>query len=408
MAQLLRYNTTITVKIGPFLDMTNGVTEETGLAGTMTVYLSKNGATFAVRSSATAITHDTGRSGWYAVELNGTDTQSVGRLVLTVQDSATHLPVWHEYEVLPQVVFDAFVAGTSYFGANVMQWNNVGVVSFGASGGPLALGTGAGQINPSSGAVPVSDKTGFSLATTQTFNNTGTWTGNLTGNVSGNVTGTVGSVVATVDADVREWLGTGVTAGAVPAAAAGELNGLPTCATIAGKVNSNVTYWKGATAPDPATVSQVAAAVTSTGNPIALDASGYVTAAAISNGAISAATIATGAIDADALATDAVTEIWSGDPTRIQKNTNFDNFEFVMYSSSDHVTPATGLTVAPTRSIDGGTFASGTLPTPTEVATASGIYKINIPAADLNGNCITFKFTSATADPRIITIITRD
>jgi len=44
-----------------------------------------------------------------------------------------------------------------------------------------------------------SDKTGYSLSGTQTFNNTGTWTGNLTGNVGGNVTGTIGGYAAGQD-----------------------------------------------------------------------------------------------------------------------------------------------------------------------------------------------------------------
>lgn len=47
-------------------------------------------------------------------------------------------------------------------------------------------------------SVTVSDKTGFSLATTQAFNNTGTWTGNITGNLSG----TVGSVTGNVGGNV--------------------------------------------------------------------------------------------------------------------------------------------------------------------------------------------------------------
>ena len=47
----------------------------------------------------------------------------------------------------------------------------------------------------------LTDKIGFGLSGTQTFNNTGSWTGNITGNVSGSVgsvTGSVGSVTGSV------------------------------------------------------------------------------------------------------------------------------------------------------------------------------------------------------------------
>lgn len=85
------------------------------------------------------------------------------------------------------------------------------------------------------------------------------------------------------------------------------------------------------------------------------------------------------------------------------KNTALNAFEFVMVSSTDHITPTTGLTITATRSIDGGAFAS-TSNSATEVG--SGVYAINLSASDLNGNVITFKFTATGADTREITLIT--
>lgn len=90
-------------------------------------------------------------------------------------------------------------------------------------------------------------------------------------------------------------------------------------------------------------------------------------------------------------------------PDGIQKNTALANFEFLMVSSSDHVTPATGLTITATRSIDGAAFGACANAV-SEVA--SGIYKINLAAADLNGDVITFLFTAAGADARYITVKT--
>jgi hypothetical protein len=98
MSQWLKQSTSITLSLGPFLDKTDGVTEETGLAGTMTVKLSKNGGALGARNSATAISYDT--DGNYLVELNATDTNTLGRLRLQVNAAATHLPVWQDFAVV--------------------------------------------------------------------------------------------------------------------------------------------------------------------------------------------------------------------------------------------------------------------------------------------------------------------
>lgn len=108
MTAFLKQSTTVTIQMGPFLDAMDGVTEETALSPVVEV--SKNGGVFAARNSTTAITHD--QNGWYRVELNSTDTNTVGRLVVKSDNSATHLPVWHEFMVLPANVYDSLVGGT--------------------------------------------------------------------------------------------------------------------------------------------------------------------------------------------------------------------------------------------------------------------------------------------------------
>ena len=87
----------------------------------------------------------------------------------------------------------------------------------------------------------------------------------------------------------------------------------------------------------------------------------------------------------------------------IKKNTNLNNFEFLMILT-DHVTAGTGLTIVAQRSIDGGSFAS-CANSATEVA--NGIYKINLASTDLNGAIITLRFSATGADDRFITIITQ-
>lgn len=108
MATLLKQSTAVTLRVGPFLDKTDGVTEETAL--TPTFELSKAGGAFAARNDATAPAHDS--NGWYSCVLNATDTATLGRLVLKSDDAATHLPVWHEFLVVPANVYDSLVAGS--------------------------------------------------------------------------------------------------------------------------------------------------------------------------------------------------------------------------------------------------------------------------------------------------------
>ena len=91
-------------------------------------------------------------------------------------------------------------------------------------------------------------------------------------------------------------------------------------------------------------------------------------------------------------------------PTRITKNVALENFPFLMVLASDDITPATGLTVTATRSIDGAAF----------VATANAVseitfgwYKISLANSDLNGNTIALRFTAPTANDRNLTIVTQ-
>lgn len=86
------------------------------------------------------------------------------------------------------------------------------------------------------------------------------------------------------------------------------------------------------------------------------------------------------------------------------RNVAFSNMPILMVLTSDHATPATGLTVTGERSIDGGVFSSvaGTI-----AEVSNGIYKFNATQADMNGDIITFRFSSATADDIFLTIRTR-
>ena len=101
----LRQSTAATVKIGPFLDSTNGVSEETSLTiNQANVLLSKNGGAFAQKNESSQSTHDT--LGYYDCDLNTTDTGTLGRLKL-ISHMAGACPVWHDFVVITQEAWDA-------------------------------------------------------------------------------------------------------------------------------------------------------------------------------------------------------------------------------------------------------------------------------------------------------------
>jgi hypothetical protein len=109
----LKQSTAITLKIGPFLDETDGKTAETGLTiAQADVRLSKNGANIAQKNESTSCTHD--ELGIYGCPLDTTDTATLGRLQLFVHKSGA-LPVWHEFMVVPANVWD------SMFGADMLK-----------------------------------------------------------------------------------------------------------------------------------------------------------------------------------------------------------------------------------------------------------------------------------------------
>lgn len=106
MSGILRQSTAVDVLIGPFLDLTDGSTPETGEAPA--VALSKAGQALAAKSDVTTPVHDA--AGYYNCELDATDTGTVGELVLEVPASANAFPVRHIYQVISQAAYDAVYA----------------------------------------------------------------------------------------------------------------------------------------------------------------------------------------------------------------------------------------------------------------------------------------------------------
>lgn len=116
------------VVIGPFVDSTDGNTAETALTvNASDIRLSKNGANIVAKNSGGG-THD--ELGYYTITLDATDTDTVGRLQVMVHVAGA-LPVYHEFQVLEEAIFDALfaasanaftgAAGSTVANANVTQ-----------------------------------------------------------------------------------------------------------------------------------------------------------------------------------------------------------------------------------------------------------------------------------------------
>lgn len=139
----LKQSTTKTVRIGPFLDISDGVTQEEALTltgGALGDFrISKNGAAFQDKNDASGGTHDS--DGWYSTSLNATDTDTVGELIMHVQQPANALPVWARWWVLEEDIYDSlFAASAQGFDPNqrvdVGEWGGTAVAAITAGGRP--------------------------------------------------------------------------------------------------------------------------------------------------------------------------------------------------------------------------------------------------------------------------------
>jgi hypothetical protein len=124
----LKQSTSVTLKIGPFIDDTDGKTAETGLTEHQAdIRISKNGANIIQKNEASSCTYD--ELGIYDCPIDDTDTNTLGRLQLWCHE-AGFLPVFHEYTVLAANVFDALVGGGDYLDVATAELANI---DFGAT-----------------------------------------------------------------------------------------------------------------------------------------------------------------------------------------------------------------------------------------------------------------------------------
>jgi hypothetical protein len=134
--KILRQSTEQVVQFGPMVDAGDGVTLETGLATAMDnattgLRVSKDGAAFADRNSATAPSYDA--MGCYRITLSATDTNTVGLLRVIFEEAATCAPHWEDYLVVDANWFDA-ATGADLLEVNTEEINATPVIGAGTTG----------------------------------------------------------------------------------------------------------------------------------------------------------------------------------------------------------------------------------------------------------------------------------
>lgn len=119
MPTWLKQSTAVDIALGPFVDSTDGVTPETALTISQAdVRLKKNAGAWAQVNDATSATHE--ENGWYEKELDATDTNTLGILIVAVNEDGA-LPVWREFMVVPANVYDSLVSGVDWLDVCAMK-----------------------------------------------------------------------------------------------------------------------------------------------------------------------------------------------------------------------------------------------------------------------------------------------
>ena len=119
----LRTNTATRITVGPFLDKTDGITPEVALtvtnekltlmvddAGVPTLILDTAPSASGGANDMVHVTNDD--AGFYDLELAVANVNYLGRAMLALTDAANHCPVFHEFMILPAVVYDALILGS--------------------------------------------------------------------------------------------------------------------------------------------------------------------------------------------------------------------------------------------------------------------------------------------------------
>jgi hypothetical protein len=139
--RFLRQNTATRITVGPFLDVTDAKTPEIALTVTgclLTFVVDSAGVpTLVIDAAPTASAGDndmvhisSDAAGYYDLELTAAQTNYVGRASLCINDDDVHLPVFHEFMLVPANVYDSFF-GTDTLWVDVQEINSNSVTGDG-------------------------------------------------------------------------------------------------------------------------------------------------------------------------------------------------------------------------------------------------------------------------------------
>ena len=111
--QILRQSTPAIVRVGPFVDVGDGFTPQTDITlGGNEAELLKN-ASVEVDISGRTWTAIANCRGWFDLTLTTDDTDTVGLLTVVVQDDSDCLPVFRDFQVVEEAVYDAMYKGAA-------------------------------------------------------------------------------------------------------------------------------------------------------------------------------------------------------------------------------------------------------------------------------------------------------
>ncbi len=237
----LRQSTAQTIRFGPCLDKTDGVTEEIALTlAQADMRLSKDGGAFAQKNATGNATHDS--DGWYSTSLDATDVATIGELILNVHQPANMLPVWKRWWVIEEAVYDAlFGAAAAGPLQSTVAARTLDVTAAGNAGIDWANVENKGSTVNLSATITnlVNTATTLTNAVSAVTGAVGSVTGSV-GSVIGNVGGTVASVVGNVAGNVVGSVGS--VLGSVLGSVVGSVGSvLGAVASVTAQVTANIT-----------------------------------------------------------------------------------------------------------------------------------------------------------------------
>ena len=209
--RFLRTNTAVIITVGPFFDKADGVTIENALTITneritLTADTDAGSAPTIILDNVTGATSGTANdlnyitncdAGLMQLELAAADVNRLGRMTLTITDAANHVPVFHEFMVMPALVYDTFFASSG--GATFPNATLASTTNITAAAGCAVSSIGNNVITAAS--INADAITDAKVASDVTIASVTGAVGSVTGAV-GSVTGAVGSVTGLTASDV--------------------------------------------------------------------------------------------------------------------------------------------------------------------------------------------------------------